>query len=133
MHRSVQEVLELVNFTCPGCNEKKRYKAFFEHVKICESIGADAMVSNEQIQKIVAENQNAVPLVQHNYSSLAQNIYVVEKDSKNVLCYDRTQNRVTRMKMNYRVNNLEVGLPHNYQCVQVGGAPLLYLIGGGDY
>lgn len=47
MHRSVQEVLELLNFTCPGCNERKRYKAFFEHVKVCERIGADAMVSSE--------------------------------------------------------------------------------------
>lgn len=72
-------------------------------------------------------------MVQHNYSSLANHIYVVEKDTKNVLQYDRTANRVIRMKLNYRVNNLEVGLPHNYQCVQVGDEPRLYLIGGGDY
>lgn len=75
------------------------------------------MVSTEHFQKIVAENQNAVPMVQHNYSSLSNYIYIVEKDTKNVLQYDRTHNRVQRMKLNYRVNNLEVGLPHNYQCV----------------
>lgn len=56
-------------------------------------------------------------MVQHNYSSLSNYIYIVEKDTKNVLQYDRTHNRVHRMKLNYRVNNLEVGLPHNYQCV----------------
>jgi len=38
MHRSVQEVLELLNFNCPGCNERKRYVAFFEHVAACEQI-----------------------------------------------------------------------------------------------
>ena len=63
MHRSVQEVLELLNFNCPGCGERKRYNAIFEHVKVCDRIRADEMVSNEQIQKIVSENQNAVPVV----------------------------------------------------------------------
>ena len=56
MHRSVKEILELVTFVCPGCNEKKRYQAFFDHVQSCGQIQAENKVSNEQIQKIVAEN-----------------------------------------------------------------------------
>ena len=43
------------------------------------------MHSAEQIQQIVVSNQNAVPVVQHNYSSLSKHIYIVEKDTKNVL------------------------------------------------
>lgn len=35
-------------------------------------------------------------MVTHNYSSLANYIYVVEKDTKNVLQYDRATNRVVR-------------------------------------
>lgn len=82
MHRSVKEVLELLNFKCPGCNEKKRYTQFYEHVKQCDKITDAERVSAEQIQKIVTENQNAVPVVQHNYSSLSRYIYVLEKDTK---------------------------------------------------
>ena len=78
------------------------------------------MVSTEQIQKIVVSNQNVVPVVQHNYSRLSQFIYVLEKDTKNLLQYDISTNRVSRAKLNYRVNNIEFTLPHNYQCVQVG-------------
>ena len=91
------------------------------------------MVSTEQMQRILTENQNAVPAVSHNYSRLSRYIYILEKDTKNLLQYDRQSNRVNRMKFNYRVNNLEVALPHNFQCCQVGDGPRLYLIGGGDY
>lgn len=48
MHRSVKEVLELINFQCPGCNEKKRYQQFFEHVRSCDKIQDDGKVSAEQ-------------------------------------------------------------------------------------
>ena len=58
---------------------------------------------------------------------------MLEKDTKNLLQYNRVTGRVTKSKLEYRVNKLEVALPHNYQCVQVGDAPKLYLIGGGDY
>ena len=133
VHRSVQEIMELLNFNCPGCGQRKRYEAIFNHVKTCERIQPDVMVSNEQVQKIVAQNQNAVPVVSHQFSTLARNIYILEKDSKNLLQYDRQTNRVARLKLNYRVNGMEVALPHNYQCVQVGDGPKLYLIGGGDY
>lgn len=81
----------------------------------------------------MAENQNAVPLVQHNYSSLSKFIYVLEKDTKNLICFNRQDNRVTKATLQYKVNNMSVALPHNYQCVQVGDEPKLYLIGGGDY
>jgi len=46
--------MELLNFACPGCGEKKRYQAFFEHVKTCDQIREENMTSNEQLQKIVA-------------------------------------------------------------------------------
>jgi len=74
-----------------------------------------------------------VPVVQAQYSTLSRYIYVLEKDSKILIQYDRTTNRFNRTKLNYRVGGLEVALPHNYQCVQVGEEPQLYLIGGGDY
>ena len=133
VHRSVQEIMELLNFNCPGCGTRKRYEAIFSHVKTCDQIQADAMVSNEQVQKIVAQNNNARPQVVNQFSTLSRHIYILEKDSKNLLQYDRQSNRVARLKLNYRVNNLDVALPHNYQCVQVGEEPRLYLIGGGDY
>ena len=41
MNRSVHEILELLMFNCPGCNERKRYAAFFEHVTHCERIPSD--------------------------------------------------------------------------------------------
>ena len=46
------------------------------------------MVSSEQMQKILTENQNA-PAVHHNYSRLSRYIYILEKDTKNLLQYDR--------------------------------------------
>ena len=88
MHNNVREILELVQFTCPGCGERKRYEAFFNHVKTCPRIGADSMVSSEQMQKIMTENQSA-PAVHHNYSRLSRYIYILEKDTKNLLQYDR--------------------------------------------
>ena len=117
LHRQVKEILETLSFTCPGCSERKRYTAFFEHVKQCNKISADDCVSQEQVQKIVAQNQNAVPVIHHAFSNLSRYIYVLEKDTKTVLQYDRQTNRVGRQKLNYRVNNIEVALPHNYQCV----------------
>ena len=86
-------------------------------MKQCDKISQDDCVSNDQVQKIVAQNQNAVPMVHHSYSRLSNFIYVLEKDTKTVLQYDRRTNRVSRQKLNYRVNNIEVALPHNYQCV----------------
>ena len=88
MHNNVREILELMQFNCPGCGERKRYNAFFEHVKTCTSISSDSMVSTEQMQKIVSQNQNA-PAVHHNYSRLSRYIYILEKDTKNLLQYDR--------------------------------------------
>ena len=85
VHRSVQEIMELLNFNCPGCGQRKRYEAMFNHVKTCEHINADVMVSNEQVQKIVAQNHNAVPVVAHQFSTLSRHIYILEKDSKNLL------------------------------------------------
>lgn len=41
MHRSVQEVLEVLMFNCPGCQKRVRYQAFFEHVATCAKIGQD--------------------------------------------------------------------------------------------
>ena len=67
MHRSVKEILELINFSCPGCGTRKRYQAFFNHVQTCEEIRPDAMHSSEQIQQIVVSNQNQNPVVQHNF------------------------------------------------------------------
>ena len=58
-----------------------------------------------------------MPQVQHNYSRLSRYIFVLEKDSKMLLGYDRQTNRFSRTKLNYRVNGLEIALPHNYQCV----------------
>lgn len=74
-----------------------------------------------------------MPVVQHLASRLARYIYVLEKDTKNLLQYDRQSNRVVRQRLNYRVNNMDVQLPHNYQCIQVGEGPHVFLIGGGDY
>ena len=82
---------------------------------------------------MIVLNQYKNPVVQANFATLSKFIYIIEKDTKNVLQYDRYTNRVGRMKLNYRVNNLEVALPHNYQVVQCGDEPKLYLIGGGDY
>jgi len=72
------------------------------------------MVSNEALAKIMQENQNSVPQVQTNCSSLSRLIYVLEKDTKNLLQYDRQTNRVVRARLNYRVNGLDIALPHNY-------------------
>ena len=56
MHISVKEILELINFQCPGCKDKKRYVQFFDHVKTCEKIQSGDKMSAEEIQKIVSEN-----------------------------------------------------------------------------
>ena len=75
----------MLNFNCPGCGQRKKYEAIFAHVKTCDQIQADAMVSNEQVQKIVAQNNNARPQVVTQFSTLSRHIYILEKDSKNLL------------------------------------------------
>ena len=72
----------MLTFTCPGCRERKKYKNFFDHVASCDKIGQDDMISNDQLNKIVQQNQNAVPVVAHHYSRLSRFIFVLEKDSK---------------------------------------------------
>ena len=49
LNNNVREIMELLIFECPGCGERKRYQAFFEHVKNCDRISEENMTSNEQM------------------------------------------------------------------------------------
>lgn len=36
LHRDVKEILEILQFSCPGCKVSWKYEEFFEHVKECD-------------------------------------------------------------------------------------------------
>ena len=56
MHRSVKEILERLEFDCPGCKTNLRYQEMFAHVKTCAEIKSTNRVDQSQLIKIVAQN-----------------------------------------------------------------------------
>ena len=137
IHRSVQEILEMLQFTCPGCENMRplRYKAIFDHVKQCDKISNEMKVSKQDMVNQIVANVPAAQQIPHLYSSMSNTIYVFDKDSKQVLMYNRTNGQVLKAQIDYRQTegNFQVSLPHNFQVVQVGKQPHVYMIGGGDY
>ena len=125
----------MLMFTCPGCGVNKKYRQFFAHVAECDKITEEMKTSQNQMKQKVAANQVAVPKIPHLYSTMSQVIFVFDKDSKQVLMFNRTDGQVTKAQIDYRQSegNFQVSLPHNFQVAQVGKDPKVYMIGGGDY
>ena len=56
IHHNVQEILDMIVFTCPGCGANKKYKQFFAHVAECDKITEEMKTSQNQMKQKVAAN-----------------------------------------------------------------------------
>lgn len=54
LHRDVKEVLENLQFLCPGCKQNLKYETFFEHVKDCDAIAEESKITENQLRQQVA-------------------------------------------------------------------------------
>ena len=134
IHRAVKEILELMMLRCPGCGATKKYEQMFEHVQSCDKI-TQAMKTNRIDVLQASGNVNSAANFVAKKSTLSDNIYVIEKDTKVCASFNRKTGAMVKGRLN--LLNLrgqpENTLPHNFQLVQVGSQPLVFLVGGGDF
>ena len=102
LHRNVKEILDMLLFTCPGCGVAKKYKQIFEHVKECDQISQDHKMSEDSVKEKILANVPEAQNIPHLYSTMSKFIHVFDKDSKQVLMYNRMDNKVTKCQIDYR-------------------------------
>ena len=56
LHRDVKDVLEILQFSCPGCKEMLKYEAYFEHLKTCTKIPKEKYTTKAQIDEAIGKN-----------------------------------------------------------------------------
>lgn len=137
MHRSVKEILERLEFDCPGCKTSLRYQEMFTHVKSCAEIKSVNRVDQSQLIKIVAQNTGEAQAIQEIKPKLGQygngpigpEIYVLDRDTFNVFIYTCKNQKVVKQQVIYESTDGNISwnkagntqmLPHNFQCVQLG-------------
>ena len=98
----MQEILEMLLFTCPGCKAVKKYKNIFSHVKECAEISEDHKMSEESIKEKIVANVPESQNIPHLYSTMSKAIHVFDKDSKQVLMFNRNDGKVTKCQIDYR-------------------------------
>jgi len=52
----VKDVLEILQFSCPGCKEMLKYEAYFEHLKTCTKIPKEKYTTKAQIDEAIGKN-----------------------------------------------------------------------------
>ena len=96
LHRNVQEILDMLLFICPGCKQSMKYRKIFEHVKQCDKISEDHKMSEESIKEKIVANVPQAQQIPHLYSTMSKSIHVFDKDSKQVLMFNRNDGKVSK-------------------------------------
>jgi hypothetical protein len=99
LHRHVKEVLEILQFTCPGCKESYKYEQFFEHASECNEIKEEHKIQQPEVavqQSSVSQSQVAFRA----QSNTPNVIYVTDKDSKTLFVLGRDYS-INKFKVNY--------------------------------
>ena len=73
-------------------------------------------MSEESIKEKIVANVPEAQNIPHLYSTMSKSIHVFDKDSKQVLMFNRNDGKVTKCQIDYRQTegNFQVSLPHNF-------------------
>ena len=102
---------------CPGCGVKKKYEQMFEHIQTCDKIQAKDKTNRNDMMKAI--NQAANELQPAFKAKLADNIYVIEKDTKVCAVFNRRTGVLQKGALNLYTERMQPQntLPHNFQLV----------------
>ena len=71
-------------------------------MKQCDKISEEMKISKQEMVNQIVANVPAAQQIPHLYSSMSNIIYVFDKDSKQVLMYNRSNSQVTKAQIDYR-------------------------------
>ena len=74
--------MEMLLFTCPGCEQVFKYNKIFDHVKQCQRISEDHKMSEDSVKEKILSNVPEASKIPHLYSTMSKYIHVFDKDSK---------------------------------------------------
>ena len=130
--------MQILRFNCPGCSEQMQYTQIFSHVEQCELAkkqhadgGSAPKINHQQVlmnRRITQAEKFAGKDLYSEQFTIPDEVFIFQKDSKMVSIINLPQKNVNHKYVDFKSN-----FPHNFQMIQIGNQPRVFMIGGGDF